>query len=535
MAQRPHPRSELAEMLFGDARDPLGALRWNLAELRRLLGLSDALKGDSLALHTPSDTWIDARALDGGDPEVLDRPGFEQELLAGLSFPDSPVFETWLLSARRRLARRSMSLLREAALGQLARGAHDPAIGYATRLVAVDPLDEGHHALLIRAHGLAGDPDAAGRQFERCRETLRAELGVAPGAAVLAARAAAELRSASSGAGGPEVGQARLAVAWQSFLGGAVDHAIDLGRGAVSWAEASGDPADGLLPRMFLAAMLGMAVRGWDEAASAMSQALSLTERLARPVEGATALGVLAGTHLMRADYDVAVKLATRGLALSDDPGARAANLMFLGAAVADQGSPEHAAEHSRAAVSAAEVSGDPVLIVYSSAHAARVALMCGDTTGARLPIERAMAGAAGMPALRPWPMAMLAEVEIVAGRLDAATRLASEAAALAATTNIAYQRALACRAAGLAEAARGNTDAAVELMTEALSHARRSTGEGYPLHWTVAFILESLSTITEATDPRASRRWAHALLEHATAGGMLAHAARARRRIDGA
>ena len=40
-SERGRSRSEIAELLFGAAEDPLGALRWNLAALRRLLGLPD--------------------------------------------------------------------------------------------------------------------------------------------------------------------------------------------------------------------------------------------------------------------------------------------------------------------------------------------------------------------------------------------------------------------------------------------------------------------------------------------------------------
>ena len=38
--------SGLAELLFADADDPLGALRWTLAELRRALGAADLVTGD---------------------------------------------------------------------------------------------------------------------------------------------------------------------------------------------------------------------------------------------------------------------------------------------------------------------------------------------------------------------------------------------------------------------------------------------------------------------------------------------------------
>ena len=46
LAERPPSRRHLAELLFAEAKDPLGALRWTLAELRRTLGLPEALGGD---------------------------------------------------------------------------------------------------------------------------------------------------------------------------------------------------------------------------------------------------------------------------------------------------------------------------------------------------------------------------------------------------------------------------------------------------------------------------------------------------------
>ena len=53
LAERPVARGRLAGLVFGDADDPLGALRWTLAQLRRALGVPDALRGDLLhvALH----------------------------------------------------------------------------------------------------------------------------------------------------------------------------------------------------------------------------------------------------------------------------------------------------------------------------------------------------------------------------------------------------------------------------------------------------------------------------------------------------
>jgi DNA-binding SARP family transcriptional activator len=51
----------------------------------------------------------------------------------------------------------------------------------------MSPLDENHQALLIRPYRMAGDGDAAAKQFVAFTKTLGAELGVAPGPAVQAA------------------------------------------------------------------------------------------------------------------------------------------------------------------------------------------------------------------------------------------------------------------------------------------------------------------------------------------------------------
>jgi hypothetical protein len=71
-----------------------------------------------------------------------------------------------------------------------------------------------------------------------------------------------------------------------------------------------------------------------------------------------------------------------------------------------------------------------------------------------------------------------------------------------------------------------------VDRLTEALTYARQTTGEGYTFHWPLAFILGSLSVVTAAADPPTSRRWASALLDHAAAIGMREYTARAHRHL---
>jgi DNA-binding SARP family transcriptional activator len=55
---------------------------------------------------------------------------------------------------------------------------------YAVRLVAVDPLDEDSHALLIRLYRSTRDELAAKRQYAACAQLLTSQLGTSPGPAV---------------------------------------------------------------------------------------------------------------------------------------------------------------------------------------------------------------------------------------------------------------------------------------------------------------------------------------------------------------
>jgi DNA-binding SARP family transcriptional activator len=70
LADRAPSRRQLAEMLFADADDPLGAVRWTLGELRRCLGAALRLYGDPLRYTAAPDTCIDLHLLadENADP-----------------------------------------------------------------------------------------------------------------------------------------------------------------------------------------------------------------------------------------------------------------------------------------------------------------------------------------------------------------------------------------------------------------------------------------------------------------------------------
>ena len=188
----PTSREQLARLLFSEADDPLGALRWNLAQLRRLLGEREALQGEQVRLRLPRDTFVDVGTVTRGTwLEGARAAGLGRDLLEGMDFASSPAFESWLLSERRHVKASSEAILREAALARLGSGDPRGAAELAARLVQLNPLEEGFQALLIRTLVLAGEDSAAKQQFEACVALFRKELGVEPGPDVIAATEAA--------------------------------------------------------------------------------------------------------------------------------------------------------------------------------------------------------------------------------------------------------------------------------------------------------------------------------------------------------
>jgi len=185
LAEGSPTRSRLAGLLFAEADDPLRALRWSLAEIRRCLGEDGSIDGDPVVLRLPGDAVVDVAVLTHGAwVDAVDVFGLGAELLDGVAVRGAPAFESWLLSERRRLAAAAEAVLHEAALGLMARGALDRARGFAVRAAAMSPLDENHQSLLIRLYRVAGDDTAAEQQYAAFTHLLQTELGVTPGAAV---------------------------------------------------------------------------------------------------------------------------------------------------------------------------------------------------------------------------------------------------------------------------------------------------------------------------------------------------------------
>src|SRR6478609_1637142 len=265
LVERPPARTALAALLFADADDPLRALRWCLAEVRRGLGQGAVVDGDPVVLALPPGSSVDAHLVIGGAwAEAAELPGLGSELLDGVTVRGAGRFDTWLLSAQRHLVAASESILHEAALGLMARGETKRATTFVVRALSLNPLDENHQALLIRLYRLAGDDAAAERQFRSCRALFDRELGRAPGPAVRAALRTRRPQPAIAVAD-PDAIDAMLEAGAAAVCAGARESGVRSLQAAVAMADGSAEASRQVNARLSLAEALIHSLGGFDE------------------------------------------------------------------------------------------------------------------------------------------------------------------------------------------------------------------------------------------------------------------------------
>jgi tetratricopeptide (TPR) repeat protein len=100
LGERPPSRRSLADLLFADAADPLGALRWTLSRMRRALSGHIEIDGDPVTVRVGASCHVDVLddPLDGGLAP-------QQVLLDGADGSCGPDFDLWLTAARHAVTR----------------------------------------------------------------------------------------------------------------------------------------------------------------------------------------------------------------------------------------------------------------------------------------------------------------------------------------------------------------------------------------------------------------------------------------------
>jgi DNA-binding SARP family transcriptional activator len=476
LADRPPSRAHLAQLLFGEANDPLGALRWTLAELRRALQLP--LSGDPVQVRIDNGLVIDVNQIASAiDPAAL--LGISGELLEGLQLDTNPEFESWLGVARHRVAAVIESRLRQAAVGRLASGAAGEAIAYAARVVADNPLDEGNQELLVRALAMSGDRAAARRQVAVCEELFRRELAIVPSAALRDASEVGPDTGMVRPVGGRGAALSQLDAGRAAILAGAVDAGIQCLRRAV--AEASRHRDEALRARCLaaLGSALVHAVRGRDEeGAVVLQQAALLASGAGERATAVSAYRELAFVDVQAGRRETAQSWLDRadGLAETDDE--LAGLLGVRGMNASDKGDYPAALVHLGESVERARLAGDDRQAAWSLSLVGRAHLLRGEHSQARAAVTQSLdlVRRQRWAAFQPWPQSLQAELALCAGDPAGAADLLEQAWTLACQVGDPCWESLSARGLGLVHASRGDHGRAAEWLRESTTRANRTT-----------------------------------------------------------
>ncbi|MCB0165408.1 MAG: AAA family ATPase, partial [Anaerolineae bacterium] len=203
VTRQPHTRQALATLLWPDhdAANGRAGVRRMLWVLNKSLGQA-WLEADHETVLLPSrpGLWLDVErfrallanrrqhghALSELCPACL-APLTEAvalvrgDFMAGFTLADSPDFDSWQAFETESL-RRELAGALEQLVQLLSRSddTYEPAISYARRRLALDPLHEPAHRQLMQIYAWAGQAAAALQQYQSCVRVLEQELGIAP-------------------------------------------------------------------------------------------------------------------------------------------------------------------------------------------------------------------------------------------------------------------------------------------------------------------------------------------------------------------
>lgn len=519
LVDRPPPRQRLAELLFPDVDDPLASVRWVLASIRRLLG-GDVVGGDPVELRLPQGTFVDVEVVARGRwTEAVELSAVDRDLLEGISFGSLQGFDLWLTGERRRLRCKAAAVLREAALASLARDP-DRAIGYAERLVTVDPFDENHHVVLVRALMAANRTEDARRRVDSCVTLFRSELGIVPTGALrdaLASRPHVATWVVTRTSVLAQFEAAEAAVAAGSWADG-----VDRFRRAVADARSLDTPA--LLARCLigLGSALVHAARGQDEEGSAsLHEGGELAEQHHESVLAATAWRELAWVEFLRARHDRAFLWLDRAaVAACDDPTERTWIALISGAAATDTGDYPAAMVQLTRAVETADEAALIAPAAFARSFLGRLHLLRGQLADAADVLSRAIEQArqAAWTAVIPWPESLLAEVHLLRGDELAAQEMFEHAFTIGCQIGDPCWESLGVRGLGRVAALRGDLERALSLLEDAPRICRRLPDTYL---WIEAYGLDAVCSIAVEHALPSAPRWVEELQLVASRAGF--------------
>ncbi len=405
------------------------------------------------------------------------------------------------------MAAASEAMLHEAALASLSQGQPDAALDLALRCLAMNPLDENNQALAIRLYRRRGDVHGARAQYEACVSLFREELGIRPGVAVESALRE-EVPSSAPTVNRASV-EAILEAGSAAVAAGAGGSGVASLRTAVRLADDVADVSLRMSSRLVLAEALIHSVRGLDEEGI---EALHAADRIAEQ-HGDRAVMAQARTELgyvdfLRARYDRAEHWLDDAISLAADaPAAMARARMYLGSVMSDRADYPAALAQLGAAELLLQPGPDSRRLAYVLSMRGRIHLLRGDLGPAADDLRASIRECERdrWLAFLPWPQAMLGEVELSLGRVDAADEVLQQAFARACQLGDPCWEGMSARGAALVAAARGHVDEAFGLLADARLRCNR-LADAYV--WLDAYILDAQCTLGGAHGHPDTPQW---------------------------
>ena len=198
---RPHPRENLADVLWGEisssqSKNYLRKTLWQLQSgLETILENSDCprillIDGEWIQVNSEADLCLDISVLEEVYSHVRGRLGRAlteievQSLEEAVSLYRGDLLEgwyyDWCLYERERLQHLYLALLDKLMDYCEAFRLYENGLSYGEKILRHDRARERTHRRLMRMYYLAGDRTAAIRQYRKCVEALQEELGVEP-------------------------------------------------------------------------------------------------------------------------------------------------------------------------------------------------------------------------------------------------------------------------------------------------------------------------------------------------------------------
>ncbi|NUM43396.1 MAG: tetratricopeptide repeat protein [Anaerolineales bacterium] len=195
---QPHSRESLITFFWPES-DPsvaFASFRSLLAKLKKTVGEFLEIQRDSLAL-LPQSLKVDVQhfrtllscSLPHPKTEACPRCApslteaaqlYRGDFLAGFTLRNSSPFDDWQRTQTESLRREFIGILQRLISWHTRLGDHETVLAYARRWVALDPLDEAAHRMLIQHFLRTHQNAAAQEQYANCLRLFREEMGTTP-------------------------------------------------------------------------------------------------------------------------------------------------------------------------------------------------------------------------------------------------------------------------------------------------------------------------------------------------------------------